>query len=84
MEFILGKSDKLQTSIKNQLNKDMVVFFIIMDDYMKDNCKMILNMVKDIKYIQIILIIKGNMKKDKNQVRDVLFGVTDKFMMVSG
>jgi hypothetical protein len=80
----LGKSDKLQTSIKNQSNKDMVVFFIIMDDYMKDNCKMILNMVKDIKYIQIILIIKDNMKKDKNQVKDVLCGVTDKFMMVSG
>ncbi len=73
--------DKL---MRIKLKMEEELYFIIMENYIKDSLKIILNRVMELKFTQMVLFIQANLNLGKEMEKVDFNGQMDKFMMDNG
>ena len=67
-----------------KLKMEEELYFIIMENYIKDSLKIILNRVMELKFTQMVLFIQANLNLGKEMEKVDFNGQMDKFMMDNG
>lgn len=73
--------DKL---MRIKLKMEEELYFIIMENYIKDSLKIIVNRVMEMKFTQMVLFIQANLNLEKEMAKVDFNGQMDKFMMDNG
>ncbi len=67
-----------------KLKMEEELYFIIMENYIKDSLKIIVNRVMEMKFTQMVLFIQANLNLEKEMAKVDFNGQMDKFMMDNG